>query len=621
VLKAVSRERLYTPEAVERFLREVRAAARLQHPNVVAAYAAFEAGDLLVLAMEYVAGPDLGQVVATNGPLPVATACRYVAQAAAGLQHAYQSGVAHRDVKPSNLLLQPAGPAGPTVKVCDFGLAKAITPGSGAADLTGAGMLLGTPEYIAPKQAADPATADHRADIYGLGCTLYYLLAGRPPFQAAGLLALLDAHRSRAAVPLDQVRGDVPPALAAVVGRMMAKLPAARYQTPAEVEQALHPFLIPPAPAAGAPLIRSAEPVVIPGPVRVRPAQTTETVVGNDMPVPNRTAYLNPEDFNPPKRKPKSVVKKKPDRPVKPVFNPVPWVAAGVAGLAVLMTAFGLALLYLRQPVEGALAEPPPPPPASPPPAVVTPAPAPPVARERDRLSSTEPTPPVVEPPVDAPKRPRATAPERYVPLFNDADLTGWQVAPADRRVWQVKDGKIGGLVRDDRSSYLTSAREFGDFSLRFKARAGRESTVGVFVRATAEDVHHTAKGYKVTLATGSAGNPGTLLYKTREVPARGRGPAAGEWATYEVVARGNQVWVMIDGREVVTHTDPGRTFARGRVAFQVSGRNSGVELEQVEVKEFPCSRVRSRSSRWPPGRSRRTAGSARRWLGRGRAG
>ncbi len=257
-LKVISPALTGRPEMVERFHREVKAAARLAHPNIVTAYDADQAGDTHFLVMEYVEGTSLDQKVRQGGPLPVAEACEYARQCALGLQHAFERNMAHRDVKPHNLMLTPDG----QVKVLDFGLARfvqeattaragpapapGVTAGPAAAALTETGTLMGTADFIAPEQATDPAQADVRADVYSLGCTLYYLLAGHPPFPEGTALDKLTAHCERAPTPLTELRRDVPPALARVVERMMAKAPARRYQAPAEVAEALTPFVAPP---------------------------------------------------------------------------------------------------------------------------------------------------------------------------------------------------------------------------------------------------------------------------------------------------------------------------------------------------------------------------------------
>jgi WD40 repeat protein len=243
VLKVVSQQLLGRPGTAERFLREIRSAARLNHPNIVTAYAALPLGELLLFAMEYVEGETLAQLVQAKGPLPVLHACYYAQQAARGLQHAFEKGLVHRDIKPQNLILARDGKKH-VVKILDFGLAKATREKEKeGAELTGAGVLLGTPEYMAPEQMQDAAGADIRADIYSLGCTLYFLLTGRPPFRANSLYELLNAHQVKEATPLPQIRSEVPAELAAVVARMMAKDPAQRYRDPAEVAEALTAFV------------------------------------------------------------------------------------------------------------------------------------------------------------------------------------------------------------------------------------------------------------------------------------------------------------------------------------------------------------------------------------------
>ncbi len=253
-----------------RFVAEAQAAARLQHPNVVAAYHLLRAGETLVFVMEYAPGRSLAEVVRDGGPLPVGAACSHAVEAAQGLQHAHERGTVHRDIKPGNLILTHAD-GRPTVKVLDFGLAKFTAEGEPAADRTGDGQMMGTPDYMAPEQSLDAARADIRADVYALGCTLYCLLAGRPPFAGANPYAVIDQHRFAPAEPLDRVRPAVPAALAAVVARMMAKDPDDRYATPAAAAADLRPFagFTDDAPAAAAG--ERPEDAETPGPERTAP--------------------------------------------------------------------------------------------------------------------------------------------------------------------------------------------------------------------------------------------------------------------------------------------------------------------------------------------------------------
>ncbi len=242
VLKVVGGQLVERPGVRDRFLREVQSAAKLQHRNIVTAYSATRLGESIVLAMEFIDGEDLARMVKSRGPLPVVHACYFIYQAALGLQHAHERGMVHRDIKPANLIFALEGKKG-VVKVLDFGLAKVTIEGQADSGLTREGQMLGTPDYIAPEQIRDAQSADIRADIYSLGCTLYHLLTGGPPFRGEHLWDLYQAHFSMDAGPLNLVRPEVPVELAAVVAKMMAKEPGRRFQTPGEVAQALTPFI------------------------------------------------------------------------------------------------------------------------------------------------------------------------------------------------------------------------------------------------------------------------------------------------------------------------------------------------------------------------------------------
>jgi formylglycine-generating enzyme required for sulfatase activity/serine/threonine protein kinase len=238
-LKVIRSEHVANPEAVRRFHQEAKAAARLTHPNIVAVYDANEANGIHFLAIEYLEGTDLGRLVKEQGPLSVELACEYIRQAALGLQHAHEKGLVHRDIKPANLFLNPQSGM---VKVLDLGLARLQQQSADdtpAAGLTHSGAVMGTPNYMAPEQALHPHQVDIRADIYGLGCTLHYLLTGQPPFPGGEMAEKLVKHQLHEPVPVEQLRPDVPLKVAAIVRKSMAKRPEDRYQTPAEVAAAL----------------------------------------------------------------------------------------------------------------------------------------------------------------------------------------------------------------------------------------------------------------------------------------------------------------------------------------------------------------------------------------------
>ncbi len=244
VLKVMNKSLAAQSDLRERFLRELRSAARLNHTNVATAYAPLQSGQVVGFTMEYVQGDDLDKVLRkAGGKLPVANACHYVHQAALGLQHAFEKGLVHRDIKPGNMLLAREGKKH-IIKIVDFGLAKVRSEQGADENLTGA-QTFGTPAYMAPEQWRSTADADIRADIYSLGCTLYFLLTGSPPFNGRNAAELMYAHQSQDPQPPHELRPDVPAGLSAIVGKMLAKDMAQRYQTPIEVAQALAPFLKP----------------------------------------------------------------------------------------------------------------------------------------------------------------------------------------------------------------------------------------------------------------------------------------------------------------------------------------------------------------------------------------
>jgi serine/threonine protein kinase len=238
-LKAIAPDKLEDPDSLSRFLREIEAAAQLEHPNVVRAYDADQVGTTHFFVMEYIEGVDLEKWVRQNGPLPIECACDYVRQAALGLQHAHERGLVHRDIKPSNLLLNTRDD---TVKLLDLGLARLnrrATGGGALPTLTCAGQIMGTPDFIAPEQARDTHAADIRADLYSLGCTLYFLLTAKPPFPAESMVEKLLKHQFDMPTTLERLRPEASPEVSAVINRLMAKNPADRYQTPAEAAAAL----------------------------------------------------------------------------------------------------------------------------------------------------------------------------------------------------------------------------------------------------------------------------------------------------------------------------------------------------------------------------------------------
>src|SRR5262245_1629614 len=248
-VKVLPHELAKNQPVLERFYREARAAAALQHPNLIRATDVDCAEGVHYIVMEYIEGVNLQNLVDRRGPLSVERAANYIGQVACGLQFAHQvAGMVHRDIKPANLMLDRSG----TVKILDMGLARMRGAGFFNAQIDEITRkhndqnVLGTADYIAPEQALDSQAADIRADIYSLGATFYFCLTGVPPFPEGCLTQKLLAHQMREPRPIRSLRPEVPEPLAALITRMMSKTPEQRPQTPGEVVEALATWLAQP---------------------------------------------------------------------------------------------------------------------------------------------------------------------------------------------------------------------------------------------------------------------------------------------------------------------------------------------------------------------------------------
>ena len=292
-LKVIRQERLTRPTVVERFHQEIRASAQLSHPNVVLAFDADEADGVHYFSMEYVEGTDLARRVRDGGPVPYGVAIDYARQAALGLQHAGERGLVHRDVKPSNLLVTPAG----QVKLLDLGLAMLNDATAADSDLrvTRPGVVLGTPDYLAPEQAQNPTGVDIRADIYALGGTLYFLVTGHPPYGGESATEKVIQHITSPPPSLLAVRPDAPPQLDAVIRWMMAKRPEDRPQTPGQAAHALlllaTPVEPPPTAVGFPPATIPPPPATVPPPPATTPTDLTFFDEAPLLPPPPRPAY------------------------------------------------------------------------------------------------------------------------------------------------------------------------------------------------------------------------------------------------------------------------------------------------------------------------------------------
>ena len=225
-IKVIRPEYVANPEAIARFRNEVRIAAQLSHPNIVTAYDAEQIGDTHFLVMEYVPGVSLTTLVKKRGPLPRKHVFHFALQVAAGLRHAHRKNMVHRDIKPSNLMKAKDG----GIKILDFGLARIGEVGVDRTTATMTGVMMGTADYVSPEQARDAKSADPRSDLYSLGCTLFFLLTGKPPYEGATRVDTIIAHCTQPIPDLRTFRSDIPEAQVNLVNRLMAKSPDDRYQ-------------------------------------------------------------------------------------------------------------------------------------------------------------------------------------------------------------------------------------------------------------------------------------------------------------------------------------------------------------------------------------------------------
>lgn len=331
-LKVLSPTVVKTPELLQRFQREVEAAARLTHKNIVAAFDADEASGIHYLVMEFVPGLDLSSYVKQHGPLTLPQALGIIRQAALGLEYAHQHGVIHRDIKPANLLLSTDG----AIKILDMGLARLLTSGNdegGQADLTNTGAVMGTVDYMSPEQALNTKHADERADIYSLGCTLYYLLTGRAVYSGGTLMEKILAHRE---APLPSLShslakpGSMTPAMSealdVVFHRMVAKRPEDRFASMGAVLTALQAVTV------GAP--------VVIGPAELRPLGPAgmSSMPASDTRMAD-AAIVTAPSFNLPTAMERSIALQLRQRTTQRIDRRWWWIGGGLAVVALLVAA------------------------------------------------------------------------------------------------------------------------------------------------------------------------------------------------------------------------------------------------------------------------------------------
>ncbi len=636
VLKVVNKQLLGEADAAERFLREIRAAAHLNHPNIVTAYSALQTGDILLFSMEFIEGQDLAKVVKARGPLPASEAGSYVVQAARGLQHAFEKGMVHRDIKPQNLILDGKKNV---VKILDFGLAKATHSMGGVGEgLTGLNMMMGTPDYMAPEQARDAAHVDIRADVYSLGCTFYCLLAGRVPFVGNSLAAKIADHQLREPEPIESLRQDLPPGLGDVVRRMMAKDRANRYREPEEAAQALTSCFKEESrqPASKAPPVNvdTIKPITATNfslPAAPKSISERNLVV----PAPDRRQLTN--DAPSPIGRKRGLIGTGAAVVVLALAGLIGLWAAGVFRVK---TADGVLVVHVNEPnadvyVDGdrmtvswaeggknavirvrpgtrkvevkkdgftafgeevtledggnlvvtARLDPTPPPARENPPIVSRTAPAPPVAPSKLEVAD--------KPPVQETKKDD----KDWVQLFNGKDLAGWKTHPSQPGQWRVDKGILIGSGAG--ANLYTERGDFENFHLRIEGRI--KSGVGnVFFRCgfgpiIANGLPTWPPGYGIRISgndpryvffTGSLAHPNDMLSASRDnllVKEPLHKPE--EWFTLEAIAEGTHLITKVDGKTAVDFVDDKHRYPSGHLALDSWSPIAQVEFRKVEIK------------------------------------
>jgi serine/threonine protein kinase len=576
--------------AVMRFRREVEAAGRLKHPNLVAAQDADEDRGVHFLVMDYVEGCDLDRTVRDRGPMQVTLAIDCLIQAARGLEAAHAQGIVHRDIKPGNLMLDNAG----TVRVLDLGLARIVDAAnpfgkSVAGRLTESGMYMGTVDYMAPEQAEDSHRVDHRADIYSLGCTIHYLLTGQEPFPGETVLKRLMAHMERPAPSLRAVRADVPPALDAVYLRMMSKRPEDRPASMTEVVALLEASKTAPDYSKGTgaatpkskpelkvfneqPLKRAGAPRTQADPsVFARPRETERAEPSHELNLEDLVMSVRPESPPtplPPAPRPapaktqplkrlSATPSRKRQRPSRrgPVF-------LGLGLTAVLAAAFVGFVLFSGPPPRN---------------------------KATDRgIDGAGPTPPDLPPlitittPIKPPTPPEPATKEEWVSLFDGKTLGGWTTVDGTPGNWKVEDGAI---TCSGSQSHLFSPRgDYKDFHYRAEIKINDKGNSGMYFRT--KKANGFPPGYEAQvnstqfdpIKTGSL--HGYVKILEMLVP-------PDTWFTQEVEAVGNHIVIKVNGKTTVDYVDPKNSFTEGHFAFQHHDPTCEVQIRKVEVKEL----------------------------------
>ena len=619
-LKMLPTAAMRSPEAVKRFQREAKAAAKLSHMNIVTAHDADEADGIHFLVMECVDGQDLASLVKQQGPLDAARAVDYTLQAAVGLEYAHQHGIVHRDIKPANILLSNDG----AIKILDMGLARIEGAKTNDDALTATGQVMGTLDFMSPEQALDTRNVDGRTDVYSLGCTLFYLLTGQAPYDGDTMTKKILAHREEPIPSLRDACPDVPESLDTIYQTMLLKDPADRQASMAEVIEQLTACDV--TPQSGPPPLPQKQ-----GFVEDTLSATADSV--------DDTSALEPPDISldrsivtPNEAVAPNRVADRHERPRSSIrsLSDVPWIvpaiAVGVLGIALILV---ILFIFRREhqtvqvEIDSALLDD----------ATVTVkldgkeleiaglgetiklkpgehsyeiyrGDEKIVAREFTVLKGNN---PALRISIEMDQGGTAPGPGEFEPgfvsLFDGATLDGWD---GDSRLWRVVDGTIVGdttSVDFDLHSYLRTKTTYRDFIFKAKFRL-HEGNSGIQFRSESL-ANHVVAGYQAEIAWPALHDPSedTVLglffqgvnRKGIETDRRQllRHFKEKDWNEYVITCQGPHIKIELNGHTTVDFIEDQPARDEGVIGFQIMRRpatgirDMKVELKDIRIKDF----------------------------------